>query len=243
MDGNDQERQVIRHMKLKQLTERVWIFPYEEERDRPNLGYIRGDRWSLAVDAGHSDAHVAEFYGALEEAGLPLPQLTVLTHWHWDHTFALHATHGLSLANVRTNQYLREYRDRIERNGPEEFLALDGSIRREYAGNRPVKVIPADLEFTGEMTLDTGNCPVRIFQAAAPHTDDSTLIEVSGEKVLFIGDSACDEFMTGEKDPTLVRKLAEAIRTADAETCVEGHWIPCPVDDTLREQLPEETEG
>ena len=69
-------------MALIRLTERIWYYPYEEARDRPNLGYIRGDRWSLAVDAGHSDAHVAEFYQALYEAGLPLPKLTVLTHWH-----------------------------------------------------------------------------------------------------------------------------------------------------------------
>ena len=35
-------------MKLEQLTERIWYYPMEEERDRPNLGYIRGDRFSLA---------------------------------------------------------------------------------------------------------------------------------------------------------------------------------------------------
>ena len=81
-------------MKLERLTERVWVYPYEEERDRPNLSYIKGDRWSLAVDAGHSDDHVREFYRALEEEGLPLPELTVLTHWHWDHTFGMHAVHG-----------------------------------------------------------------------------------------------------------------------------------------------------
>ena len=32
-------------MKLNRLTERVWFLPFEKERDRPNLGYIRGDRW------------------------------------------------------------------------------------------------------------------------------------------------------------------------------------------------------
>ena len=82
-------------MKLYRLTERIWVYPYEETRDRPNLSYIRGDRWSLAVDAGHSEEHTRAFYRALEEAGLPLPALTVLTHWHWDHTFGMHAVHGL----------------------------------------------------------------------------------------------------------------------------------------------------
>ncbi len=61
-------------MKLNRLTERIWVYPYEEERDRPNLSYIRGDRWSMAVDAGHSAEHTQEFYRALEEAGLPLPE-------------------------------------------------------------------------------------------------------------------------------------------------------------------------
>ena len=227
-------------MKLERLTERIWYYPHEEERDRPNLGYIRGDRWSLAVDAGHSEAHTMEFYRALEEAGLPFPQLTVLTHWHWDHSFALHAIHGLSLANRQTNRHLKECRDRIEKNGPEEFLALHESIRREYSGNRPVKVIPADMEFAGEMRLDAGNCPVRVFQAASPHTDDSTLIEVSGEKVLFIGDANSGSFPTWEKDPVLVREFAETLKAADAEIFLEGHWIPCTPEDTIEDMLKEE---
>ena len=42
-------RKAENNMKLKQLTERIWYYPYEEKRDRPNLIYIRGGRWSLAV--------------------------------------------------------------------------------------------------------------------------------------------------------------------------------------------------
>ena len=56
-------------MKLERLSERIWVYPYEEKRDRPNLSYIRGDKWSLAVDAGHSADHVTEFYEALKEEG------------------------------------------------------------------------------------------------------------------------------------------------------------------------------
>ena len=227
-------------MKLERLTERIWYYPFEPERDRPNLAYIRGDRWSLAVDAGHSDAHIAEFYRALEEAGLPLPALTVLTHWHWDHTFAMHAVRGLTLANALTNRHLRECRDRIARNGPAEFLGLHESIRREYAGDRTVKVVPACLEFTGEMLLDPGGCPVRVFQSPAPHTDDSTLVEVTGEKVLFTGDAAGGTFPSWEKDPALALELAAAIRASGAETCLEGHWIPCTKEDTIEDLLKEE---
>ena len=58
-------------MRLERLSERVWVFPYEERRDRPNLCYIKGDNWSIAVDAGHSADHVMEFYKAIEEEGFP----------------------------------------------------------------------------------------------------------------------------------------------------------------------------
>ncbi|MBR5344296.1 MAG: MBL fold metallo-hydrolase [Clostridia bacterium] len=225
---------------LFQLTERIWVYPFEELRDRPNLGYIRGDKWSLAVDAGHSAEHIAEFYAALEKNGLPLPQLTVLTHWHWDHTFAMHAVHGLCLANAQTNAYIRDIREKIAREGPESFLAFHESIRREYEDGKPVIVTLADLVFTGKMELDTGNCPIRIFQAEAPHTDDSTLIHVPSESVLFIGDAEGGAFPHWKKDMGLARKLADTVRKTGATVCVEGHWKPVPTEDTINAIMEEE---
>ena len=215
-------------MALDRLTERIWYFPYEEERDRPNLGYIRGDRWSLAVDAGHSDAHVADFCRALREAGLPLPKLTVLTHWHWDHTFGAHAVSGLCLSNTRTDKHLREQREKLLREGPEAFLNIHPSVRREYAGGRPFTIVPADITFADEVGLDAGGCPVRVFRAEAPHTDDSTLVYVPDEKVLFVGDAGGDVFGTGEWDPAAREALARAVNETGADTVLEGHWIPTP---------------
>ena len=224
-------------MKLNRLTQRVWVYPYEKERDRPNLAYVRGDRWSLAVDAGHSDAHVAEFYAALADAGLPLPELTVWTHWHWDHTFGMHAAHGLSVANARTQALLLAFREKIAAEGVEAFLSLDESIRREYAGDRPVIIVPADLVFSGELRLDAGNCPIRLFQAESPHTDDSTLVYAEGEKVLFLGDAAGGRFPTWEKDPALCAKMAETIRATGAQICLEGHWQPECAEETVRDLM------
>ena len=224
-------------MKLEKLTERVWVYPYEEERDRPNLSYIKGDRWSLAVDAGHSDDHVREFYRALEEEGLPLPELTVLTHWHWDHTFGMHAIHGLSLANERTNQYLMDFRARLEKEGTGYCLAMHESIRREYEGGKPVIVTPADLLFRGEMQLDAGNCPIRIFQAEAPHTDDSTLIFLPEEKLLILGDCTGGTFPDWTVDQSLADQLAETIRRISPATCLPGHWTPLDPEIIIQDLL------
>ena len=224
-------------MKLNRLTERIWVYPYEEERDRPNLSYIRGDRWSMAVDAGHSAEHTQDFYRALEEAGLPLPELTVLTHWHWDHTFGMHAVHGLCIANEQTNRYLDDFRKRLEAEGPEFFLAMHESIRREYTDGKPVLVTPADMVFRNEILLDAGSCPIRIFRAEAPHTDDSTLIEIPGEKTLILGDCTGGTFPDGAMDQRLADKLAQTVREINPEICLTGHWTPLTPEVIIQDLL------
>lgn len=226
-------------MELKKLTEHIWYMPYEEERDRPNLGYIKGDKYSLAIDAGHSAAHTEEFYALLEKENLPLPSLTVLTHWHWDHTFGMHKVNGLCIANDKTNKYLAEWKGKIEKNGSEEFFKINESIRKEYDDNREVIVSLADIIYSGEMTLDLGGCMVKVLQAEAPHTDDSTLVYVMDDKTLFLGDSTCHDFFSGVKSKELAGKLAETIREINPEICVEGHWVPVETDDTLSDLLGE----
>ena len=222
-------------MELIQVSYRVWYSMYEEERDRPILGYVRGDRWSLAVDAGHSDAHVKGFYEALEKEGLPLPSVTVLTHWHWDHTFGMHAIHGLSIANKVTSRYLRDAAERIRTEGTDWFFAIGDSTCKEYADGRPVIVTPPDMEYEGEMILDLGNVLVRIFQAESPHTDDSTLVHVPGEKVLFVGDAVCGEFPSWNVDPDRMRSLIQTIENTDADYCLNGHWISQTKQEVLQD--------
>ena len=224
-------------MELKRLTEHIWYMPYETERDRPNLGYVKGDKWSLAIDAGHSSSHVRAFYTLLEKENLPLPDLTVLTHWHWDHTFGMHAVKGLCLANEKTSRHLAEWKDRIEKEGPGDFFALHESIRREYKKNSEVIVKQADIVFNDVITLDLGNCMVTVMETEAPHTDDSTVVFVRNDKTVFLGDSTCGDFFTGGKKKDLCRKLADTIRRIRPEICVEGHWIPVSPEDTLADLM------
>ena len=99
-------------------------------------------------------------------------------------------------------------------------------MRLEYAGGRPFTIVPADITFADGIVLDMGGCPVRVFRAEAPHTDDSTLIYAPDEKVLFAGDAGGDTFGTGEWDPEARRKLAAAVDGTGAATVLEGHWIP-----------------
>ena len=209
-------------MELKQITDRIWYSMYEEERDRPCLGYIRGERWSLAVDAGHSDAHVREFYDALDKARLPLPALTVITHWHWDHAFGMHAVNGLTVANDRTNRHLAEYAEMIGREGTQKFLSMDPSISKEYADGRPVVIVPADVTFAEKMVLDPGGISVRLSTCVSPHTDDTTLVFVPEEKVLFVGDCISGVFPTWVRDSEKTRQLIDVLGGSMQSTVLAG---------------------
>lgn len=53
-------------MGLSKLAERIYFLEHEPEVDRLMLAYIKGDRLSLAIDAGYSSAHVQVFYKELE---------------------------------------------------------------------------------------------------------------------------------------------------------------------------------
>ena len=211
-------------MKLNRACERIWYSMYEEERDRPCLGYILGDRWSLAVDAGHSDAHVEEFYEALEQAGLPLPSVTVLTHWHWDHSFGMHAIHGISIANEATTRHLEEFSARVRADGGREFLSLDPSIRKEYANNRPVVITAPDVVFEKRLDLDPGNIKAVLLRSISPHTDDTTLVYIPEQKFLFLGDCISGVFPTWERDPEKTRGLIRTLEEIDFRYCLGGHW-------------------
>ncbi|MBQ1691954.1 MAG: MBL fold metallo-hydrolase, partial [Erysipelotrichaceae bacterium] len=123
-------------MELYKYSERIYYSSYEEERDRPAIGYIRGDRYSIAIDAGHSGDHLKEFYDLLKENNLPLPALTIITHWHWDHSFAMHKISGLSIANKTTNDHLLDFISKRSEENDQKFLALDPSIAKEYANDK-----------------------------------------------------------------------------------------------------------
>ena len=222
-------------MELYQLNERVYYSEYEEERDRPALGYLKGSRFSVAVDAGHSDDHLHEFYELLKKNDLPLPSFTVITHWHWDHSFAMHAISGFSIANRRTNEHLRTFIKERSKENDEAFLHLDPSIAKEYENGKPIIVKEADIVFDGKMEIDAGDLKIVLFEGISPHTDDATFIFVPEEKLLFFGDATSGVFPTWIADEKKSEEICRMIESLDVDFCIGGHWPIYRKEDLLKE--------
>ena len=66
-------------MELKKLTKNIYYLPHEPEVDRPMLAYVKGEKYSLAVDAGYSFCHVKDFYESIELNKFGIPDFTVIT--------------------------------------------------------------------------------------------------------------------------------------------------------------------
>lgn len=214
--------------KLQRLSEHVWIFPFNSPKDRPNLGYILGADKALAVDAGHSSSHVEDFYDAIRAEGLPLPEITVITHWHWDHTYGMHAVNGETMARPETNAKLVEIQAEMKEDpdSVKRFLASDPTIRREYAGGIPVAVVPADKIVNEDFSIDLGGVEVQVMKTESPHTDDALMVYVPGDRVLFVGDAQLGEFPSWRMDWDKLDALARKVNGIDADIVIDGHWKP-----------------
>ncbi|MDD3244439.1 MAG: MBL fold metallo-hydrolase [Eubacteriales bacterium] len=221
---------------LKQLTPRVWYFTPCQQGDRPALGYIRGDNFSVAVDAGNSAAHTGEFLQALAARGLPAPSFVVLTHWHWDHTFGLHALPCPVIAGEATQAKLREVArwkwddaSMLARlRSGQEIEMCHQDIPVEYPDRSAICVRTATLTFSRQMTLEAGGVSCVLTCVDSPHSRDAVLVRVPEEEVLFIGDADCGDHYEngGNFDPDRLRAFSSLLEATPFQWCVLGHDEP-----------------
>ncbi len=223
-------------MELKKISDRVYYLPGEEENDRPILGYIKGDKYSLAVDAGNSSKHVEKFYNELRNANLRLPDYTVITHWHWDHTFGMHAVSGKTISGHLTNEKLKEVatwgwsdndmKDRLETG--KDIEMCDRCIKIEYSNREEITVITSDIELSGSLKINLGGIYCEIMEANAPHSVDSVLIYVPEEKTIFVGDAGYEDFYNncGKYDKYKLKNYIELIRGFDFNIYIAAHSEP-----------------
>lgn len=222
-------------MGLHKLTERVFYMDHEPEFDRPMLVYIKGEKYALAIDAGYSASHVKKFYDLLEAEGLGLPDFTAITHWHYDHTYGMYCTNGCCIAHKKTNEFLREERDKALDAGYVDFMKKeDVRFAREYEGINEVTIVPAQLEFEDSIKLDLGGLTAEIFYTVAPHSEDSVCIYIPEEKVLFLGDCICPDYMNGGYlDKEKLAALIKVIEKTDCRYCMLSHDEPLSKEELL----------
>ncbi|MGL4772611.1 MAG: MBL fold metallo-hydrolase [Clostridium sp.] len=192
---------------FNKLTNRVYYMDFVQEGDRPVLGLVVGDKYSLVIDGGNSEAHAKEFLNHVEKLDIPKIKYLVLTHWHWDHVFGISTFNATNIVSKKSNEKLNwmkglkwtddEIRKRVEIG--EEIEFCEEHMKIEHPNSNRTIVIPnADIIFEKELLIDLGGVHVKIEQIDADHSDDCSLVTILEDKVTFMGDSMYLDMYHGE---------------------------------------------
>lgn len=190
---------------LNKLTSRIYYMDYIQRGDRPILGLIVDNNYSLIIDGGNSKAHCDEFLDYITGLDIPKIEYLVLTHWHWDHVVGIAhmKKHPLTkdikvIANKSTRDKLSwmrelEWTDEAIRKrvvSGEEIEFCEEHIKVEHSSNeRNFDISNSDIIFEDKLAVDLGAVTVQLEKVHADYSEDCTLVNIKEEKVVFMGDT------------------------------------------------------
>jgi glyoxylase-like metal-dependent hydrolase (beta-lactamase superfamily II) len=222
---------------IEKIGERFWYMTPVSETDRPILGMVVGKEKSLMIDAGNSEAHAKLFLDMLADAQVTGPLIVVLTHWHWDHIFGLSGLKGvLSISSTETKTEIEklvpltwsdEALDQRVAEGTEiEFCST--AIKKEYVDHRDIKITLPELTFEGKLEINLGEVTCILEHVGGDHAQDSVVVYIKEEKILFLGDSIYADIFSKKRNYTISGTLAllGKLDTFDAETYILSHGMP-----------------
>lgn len=239
---------------FEKLTDNIYVRKYQHYTDRPNIGLICGTKRALLYDAGNSAANVLMLKKELEDAGLPDPDYVALSHWHWDHSFGMHAWDVPVIAGRETDAQLRKMMEwkwddasmQARVNAGDDIVFCTEMIKREYPDRSRIRVTGADIIFDERQTIDLGGGIIcELIHAKGPHSSDSVICWVPSDRFLFLGDSNCKD-LYGQSwhfdidheenftpavdalkyDRDLVEAYLRLLDKLDFTHCISGHSDP-----------------
>jgi glyoxylase-like metal-dependent hydrolase (beta-lactamase superfamily II) len=217
---------------LTKLSDKIYYLPNNPDTDRPALGYVKGSKYALMIDAGNSLKHVQLFMQQLAHCNLAEPDFVGITHWHWDHTYGLASIHVPSIACNLTNIELVKMgawhwddaamQERLQDGSDIEFCTE--MIAKEYLDRNDICIQPADIIFDEQLVLDLGGITCEIKRVAGPHSEDSTIYYIPEEKIVFLGDCAYEDLYNGNiYYKQKLKDLMDYLLTLDFERYIQGH--------------------
>ncbi len=218
---------------LIKITDKIHIMPPFNETDRPALGLVCGNRYSLAIDSGISPKHAAEFMEDSRRLGVSPLKYLILTHHHYDHVLGSCEMNLLTITHEKIEEELKRMRSyrwddsslaqNVELGIFPEFGAE--CIKAENEDRENLRIREVDLTFSKSMMIDLGGitCDIRVIDNC--HVDGSVTIYIPEEKVLFLGDCIYGKRYNGiyGYHKETYERLKETISSYDAEYYIISH--------------------
>ncbi|WP_375566657.1 MBL fold metallo-hydrolase [Bacillus pumilus] len=222
---------------IKKIGQNFWYITPISLTDRPILGMVVGSNKTLMIDAGNSEDHANYFIQKTLKQENAKPDMVVLTHWHWDHIFGLPAMPDtISIASAKTRSEMKKLLpfswsdeaidERVSEGTEIEFCAK--AIKEEYQDHRDIQVVLPDVTFDRRMEIDLGGVTCVVQLVGGDHAEDSVIVYVKEEKILFLGDCIYPKMYAEKVHYTLkeILRLLDELEAFDAETYIPSHQRP-----------------
>lgn len=218
---------------LLKFSEKIYYTKHRYTLLEPAIGYVRGENFSIMIDAGNSKEQVEKFLDELKEEGLPLPSYCILTHHHWDHSFGAYYIDAPLIATNKVKNELEKIatwswdddsmEERIKQRLDVPYSA--NILKKIYGDDRNINVKIPEIVKYGDMTLNIGDDKVICYYNDNSHSDGAFLIYIKEEKVLFIGDSHTKTYYTEPMsfDKEKLRSYIDVIKKIDFTHAIPGH--------------------
>lgn len=226
---------------LNKLSDSIYYSSNQDDKERPTLGLVYGEQYSLIIDAGNSTQHAKDFLMEIKKLNVPPVKYMVITHGHWDHFLGMNEFDAAVIVNSRTNEIIKEWQ-----NYSFDDRSLQKYVNTNQLGDIFMKIIQTDMPnrdnfklkspdiiFENALTIDLGNKVCILERIKSTHTDDSTVIYIPDEKVIFLGDSAYGKTTNSlfHYKQSLLLPMIEDISKYNAEMFLLGHESICDLNE------------
>ncbi|SEL05675.1 Glyoxylase, beta-lactamase superfamily II [Paenibacillus sp. cl141a] len=182
---------------LNKLSESIYYLSNQNDKERPTLGLVCGDKYSLVIDSGNSTQHARGFLQEISNLNAPPIKYLVITHAHWDHFLGMNEYNATIIVHRLTEQKMNAWRNYsyddhslqtyVESN--KMTIPCMETIQNEMPERASFQLNTPDIVFQGSLQIDLGNKACIIETIQSTHTDDSTIVYIPDEKAIFLGDS------------------------------------------------------
>ena len=221
-------------MKLNKITDHCWYTDSDPSTDRPSLGYILGSNgMAVAVDSGNSRKHYREYLSLLDEAGLPHPSFCILTHWHWDHTLGIKEVGCPVFACEKTQKHLMDLKN-MSAEDLQAMYSANEFLQAEYSDPAFIEPGTADITFDRSVMFDLGDITVNAIHINGPHSDDSVIVYIGEDGMIFAGDSSAGNFDLPNiaYDQDLLKEYTDFILGLEFNVFLHQHRAPLNCEET-----------
>ena len=183
---------------LKPLTEHVWLLPHDPDETavQSSVGVITSRNESILIDAGNSPRLARKIKTELARNHLPPVSHIIYTHHHWDHIYGAcefdvpviaHTICKAILMEESRKPWGIEYlREEIKR---EPKLTASYSARaRSIQDWGAFRIVVPEEAFETEQVIHLDPLTIALEHVGGEHAQDSIVVKVPQEGVMFIGD-------------------------------------------------------